>query len=58
MEHEKEYIATVHFDTVRFSVFNCDTLEEAKKRALEMAEDLARCMEFGASVDYVEVDNG
>ena len=56
MSKEREYIATVHFETVSFSVFNCDTQEEAEKSARESAEDLARCMGWGASVQSVEVE--
>lgn len=56
MDKEKEYIATVYFEPITFSVFNCNTQEEAGKSANESAIDLANCMGWGASVSLVEVE--
>ena len=55
MNLEKEYIATVYFGSVKFTVF-CNTLEDAQKSAEESAVDLAYCMGFGANVYKVEVE--
>jgi len=55
MDREKEYIATVYFDPASFSVYNCNTKEEAEKSAFELAVNLASCMGYDVSVDYVEV---
>ncbi|MCL1884453.1 MAG: hypothetical protein FWF81_11990 [Defluviitaleaceae bacterium] len=55
MDREMEYIATVYFEPITFSVYNCSTLEDAEKSANESAADLATCMGLGASVSLVEV---
>lgn len=53
--NEKYYKAIVHFDKQTFDVFNCKTIEDAQKQAEEMAQDLAECMGFEASIHHVEV---
>jgi hypothetical protein len=55
MDKEIEYIATVYFEPITFSVYNCSTQEDAEKSANESAADLAKCMGLGASVSLVEV---
>lgn len=52
---EKIYTAKVFFDPISFPVYNCDTDDEANKRAFEIAIDLAECCGNGLSVDVVEV---